>query len=90
MFSTTQDIFYVVASVCLLVVSGFLVYALFYFSQLMKSSNEVVVDVKEKIEKATSIVEFIKSKALSLGMKGLMMILDKAKEKGKKRKASDE
>jgi hypothetical protein len=90
MFSSTQDIFYLVASICLAVVSGFLCYALYWWATLGKNSNTVVEDVRDKIEKASSIVEFIKSKALSLGMKGLMMILDKAKEKGKKRKASDE
>ena len=90
MFSSTQDIFYVVASVCLAVVSGFLCYALYWWGCLAMTSNGVAEDIKNKIEKASSIVEFLKSKAISLGMKGLMMVLDKTKEKGKKRKTSDE
>jgi len=84
MFSTTQEIFYAVAAGCCLIVSVFLCYALYYFSQVMKNSNDVVLDVKDRIERASSIFEFIKSKAISLGVKGAMALMDKMKDKKKK------
>ena len=48
--STSQELFYFVAAICLVWVSGFLCWALFEIARLFRQGNEVVEDTREKVE----------------------------------------
>jgi hypothetical protein len=57
---------YVVASICLIWVSGFLCWALYETARLMRQSNEVVTDVREKVEAVEAYVDEAIDKISSL------------------------
>lgn len=48
--STSQELFYFVAAICIVWVSGFLCWALYEIGRLFRQGNEVVEDTREKVE----------------------------------------
>ena len=66
MYINPQDMLYVVASICLIWVSGFLCWALYETARLMRQSNEVVTDVREKVEAVEAYVDEAMDKLSSL------------------------
>jgi hypothetical protein len=57
MYINPQDMFFVVATLCLLWVSGFLCWALYETARLMRQSNEVVTDVRDRVERVEEFVD---------------------------------
>ena len=49
-FSSSQDVLFLVGSVCLIGVSGFLMWALYEWARLGKQTNELVEESREKLE----------------------------------------
>lgn len=49
-FSTSSDVLNIVASVCLVGVSGFLIWALYEWARLGKQTNELVEESREKLD----------------------------------------
>jgi hypothetical protein len=66
MYINPQDLLYVVATICLLWITGFLCWALYETARLMRQSNEVVSDVREKVEAVEEFVDDAMDKVSSL------------------------
>ena len=66
MYINPQDMLYVVATICLIWVSGFLCWALYETARLMRQSNEVVTDVREKVEAVEEFVDDAMEKVTNL------------------------
>jgi len=66
MYINPQDMLYVVATICLIWVSGFLCWALYETARLMRQSNEVVTDVREKVEAVEEFVDEAMDKVTNL------------------------
>ncbi len=66
MYINPQDLLYVVATICLLWITGFLCWALYETARLMRQSNEVVTDVREKVEAIEEFVDQAIDKVTSL------------------------
>ncbi|HVM90299.1 MAG TPA: hypothetical protein VMU11_00165 [Verrucomicrobiae bacterium] len=78
MYINPQDLLAIIASVCLVVVSGFLCWALYETARLMRQSNEVVTETREKITAVETFVDELVEKASSLS--SYMGMLTKAGE----------
>ncbi|MBI5077072.1 hypothetical protein HZB94_01700 [Candidatus Falkowbacteria bacterium] len=90
-FETSQDLFYLVLAFCIVWLTVFLCIALYYGIRLLKQADEMVRLWRERLQKAASIFEFIKSKLVTGGLKQLaafaaklMSGADKTKSKDKK------
>ena len=82
MFNTTQDIFYLVLSFCVLWFTVFLCWFLYYLIKTIKQANEIVVDVREQLAKITGLLGLLKSKMVAEGIKTTKSVYDLAvKEK---------
>ncbi len=65
MYSTSIDIFYGVLSICLLVFTGFLVWAIFYVVQILKQGNEVIADLRVKIAEIEEAIMAVKDRVIT-------------------------
>lgn len=65
MFSTSVDLMYGVISLSILVFTGFLVWIMYYVAQILKQGNEVIIEIREKVEEFTETLENIQEKVLS-------------------------
>ncbi|MBU1132528.1 hypothetical protein KKC32_04790 [Patescibacteria group bacterium] len=74
MFETTQDIFYIVASFCILWLTAFLCAGLFYLIRFLKQCSELMMDIKEKFERATSLVGFFRKRIMKETVKGALSL----------------
>ncbi|HUT22287.1 MAG TPA: hypothetical protein VMX18_02655 [Candidatus Bipolaricaulota bacterium] len=91
MLETSKDVLYIVLSFCLIWLTAFLCWALFYLTRLLKQSNEVVSEVRDKLEDFFDALERVKEKiesglqiagVVSDGVKNLVKYLaDKRKSK---------
>ena len=75
MLETSKDLFYVVLSFCILWLTVFLCWALYYTIRMLKQTNELLAMVKHRIERVTNLVNFLKSKMVEVGMKGVMSLI---------------
>ncbi|MEI7512415.1 MAG: hypothetical protein WCK01_03075 [Candidatus Uhrbacteria bacterium] len=66
MYINPQDMLYVVATICLIWVTGFLCWALYETARLMRQSNEVVTEARVKIEAVEEFVDDAMEKVSSL------------------------
>ncbi len=66
MYINPQDLLYVVASICLLWITGFLCWALYETARFMRQSNMVVTNVRAKVEAVEEFVEDMTEKVSSL------------------------
>jgi hypothetical protein len=78
MYINPQDMLAIIASICLVVVSGFLCWALFETARFMRQSNEVVTETREKITAVEGFIDELVEKATSLS--SYMGMLTKAGE----------
>ncbi|MFA6429053.1 MAG: hypothetical protein WCV84_00975 [Patescibacteria group bacterium] len=51
LLATTQDTFYLVASICLALITIFLVWGLYELARLVHQTNDMVDDTRNKIER---------------------------------------
>lgn len=86
MIESTKDIFYIVLSFCIFWFTVFLCWALYYLIKMLRQTNQLMSDIKEKIEQATSVVGALKSKLFELGIKGITSFFTKEKTETKKPK----
>ena len=47
---------------------------------MLNQMNELMTDIREKIEKVTSVMNFLKSKVMSVGIAGLMSLIQSKKK----------
>jgi len=73
--ATSQDVFYLVLSLCIVLVTVFLCVALFHLSRALKEVSLVTRDVRERIEKVTNFFTIMRDKIISFGLKGLMAMI---------------
>lgn len=52
MFETSKDLFYIILSFCILWLTVFLCWFLFYLIRILKQTNDLMEDIKQKIEYA--------------------------------------
>lgn len=76
MFETTQDWFYLVAAICSVCVTVFLCWALYYWMRVMRQTDEVMTELREKFARATSVMTFLKNKIVAQGVKGAMSLVE--------------
>jgi len=84
MFETTQDWFYLVTAVCAVWITVFLCWALYYCVRVLRQTDEVITEMRERFSKATSILNFLKNKLISQGVKGAMALFNSFRGKKKK------
>ncbi|MBT5338111.1 hypothetical protein HN858_02585 [Candidatus Falkowbacteria bacterium] len=84
MLETSQDLFYLVLAFSILWFTVFLCITLYYVIRLLRQTNEVFSDFREKVTHAMSIFTFLKSKAVSEAVKGVVGAVKKRKTKNKK------
>jgi len=65
MFDTSKDILYLVISLCVLLVTVFFVWIMYYLAMILKDVRNMITDVKNKIESFGEILDTIKDKAVS-------------------------
>jgi len=82
MLETSKDVLYIVLSFCLLWLTAFLCWALFYLTRLLKQSNELVTETREKLEEFFSYLEDLKEKVAS-GVKVAGLVVDALKSVAK-------
>ncbi len=89
MLETSQDVLYIVLSFCLLWLTAFLCWALFYLAKLLKNANETITEFRERMEEIIEAIEKMKDK-LEAGFKIVGLVSDGlksvVKHLGKKRK----
>ena len=48
---TTQDLWYFIATFCAVIITGFLVWALYEIARLVRQANEMLKDTRGKVER---------------------------------------
>ena len=84
MFETTQDWFYLISAFCIVWVSVFLCWALYYCVRVLRQTDEVMTELRERFAKATSGFNFLKNKLISQGVKGAVALFNSFVGKKKK------
>ena len=70
MYSSNQELLYIVLSLCIVWFTVFLCWFLYQAARVLKNANDILEDLMQKIELITDAVHFIKEKvdALSRSM----------------------
>ena len=100
MYLTPQDIWYIVASICLVAITIFLCLVLYRLLSVLRQTDEIVATTREKIEAVEAVVENLVERFTTLsgyaalasegGKKLLSLIGDRASgSKKTKKKAQD-
>jgi hypothetical protein len=90
--SNSQDILFLVLAFCVLLLTAFLVWLLWYAIMSFKQGYEVVKTIKEKIDMVSDIIILLKDKLtsstsyLSLIITGIKKIVDIVGDKKEERK----
>jgi hypothetical protein len=99
LLATTQDLWYFIAAICALIVSGFLVWALYEIARLVHQVNSTVSETREKVERLENALVAFGEKFASLsqylglaveGGKQAMTYLKKRERKSKIKKELQE
>ncbi|MFA6271693.1 MAG: hypothetical protein WC693_01110 [Patescibacteria group bacterium] len=96
MFDTSKDILFLVIALCVFVVTVFSVWILYYIAQILKSSKEMVVEIKNKVEEFGNVLNLLKDKIthsttmLTTVVKGVTDLLNMFKGRGFRKKDSEE
>ena len=85
MLETSKDLFYIVLAFCILWLTVFLCWALYYFIRMLKQMSEVMRDIKDRIERVSNVMNFLKSKIVSIGLQGIMKLFSNWREGVKKK-----
>ena len=80
MIESSKDIFYIVLSFCIFWFTVFLCWALYYMIRMLKQTNALMSDVRDRIEQATNVIGALKSKIFEMGVNGVMSFFGKNKE----------
>lgn len=65
MFDTSLDLMYAAIAVSVIVFTGFLVWALYYFGQILKQGHEMVRDIRQKVAEFEEMLGNIKDKVMT-------------------------
>ncbi|MFA6525013.1 MAG: hypothetical protein WCT33_01935 [Patescibacteria group bacterium] len=96
MFDTSKDILFLVIALCVFVVTVFSVWILYYIAQILKSSKEMVEEIKNKVEEFGNILNLLKDKIthsttmLTTVVKGVTDLLNMFKGRSFRKKDNDE
>ncbi len=87
MFETSKDILYLVIAFCVLWLTAFMCWLLFYFISIMSNSRKVIKSIHEKLEKVDEIINLVKNKVensathLAILVEGVGKLVDYFKNK---------
>lgn len=87
MFETSQDILYLVISFCIIWVTVFLCWMLYYVMRLLRNANKIVEEFRSKLQVVTDTLNYIRGKVehisglLTLASGGVSGFLQKAVSK---------
>lgn len=94
--STTRDVWFLVAVICALWLTGFLTWVLIELAKLIKQANEIVAETRSKVERVEQVVGSLVERFtsisgyLSLLAEGGKQILQFLRKRQKKRSLQDE
>ncbi|MBU2228908.1 hypothetical protein KJ810_00710 [Patescibacteria group bacterium] len=92
MVETSKDVLFLVIALCVFIVTVFFVWIMYYIAQILKSSKEMVEEVKNKVEEFGNLLTTLREKVthsttmLSSVAKGVTDLLSMFKEKRSRRK----
>lgn len=92
MIETSKDVLFLVIALCVFIVTVFFVWIMYYIAQILKSSKEMVEEVKNKVEEFGNLLTTLREKVthsttmLSTVAKGVTDLLSMFKEKRSRRK----
>lgn len=66
MLSSSQDLLYVVLSLCILWFTVFLCWLLYQAARVLRNANDIIENITHKLEMITDAIEFIRRKVDSL------------------------
>lgn len=90
MFETSKDLLYIVIAFCILWITVFICWLLYYFISIIGNVRSVIKSVKEKLEKVDELINLVKEKVehsatyLGVIVEGVGKIIDYVKEKKSK------
>lgn len=84
MLQTTQDIFYLVLSICVAAFTVFICIALFYTIRFFKQTTDTLNAIKEKFERIAGVFHFLRNKIVSEGLKTIVGYIKEKKSKNQK------
>jgi hypothetical protein len=62
MFTTTQDFFYLIVSVCIICVTVFVCWAFYYVMRLLRNANMIVEEFRMRLQTLTDTINYIRGK----------------------------
>ena len=62
MLETSKDLLYVIISFCILWLTVFLCWMIYYVAMLLRQAYDLTKTVKEKLEKVETLIDFAKNK----------------------------
>ena len=65
MFGTTQDILFIVLGFCVLVLTGFLAWVLYYLANILRQTNEMIAEFRVKMEELSESLDNLKEKVMA-------------------------
>jgi len=86
MFATTKDIFYLVLSFCVVWLTAFLCWGLYYLMKILRESSELMEEWHARLRSITGFWGMIKEKIFSVGAKGLADLIATKTKAGIRRK----
>jgi len=95
MLTSSKDLLFIVIAFCILWLTIFFSFLLYYFIVILKRGKEVTDSIKEKIEKAAEVIDIFKKKieptatcisTIIEGIKQITNFIQKKEKKAKKKK----
>lgn len=65
MLDSTRDILFLVLSICVLLLSGFLTWVLYYLGNILKQSNEIITEFRIKMDELSETLDDVKEKVIA-------------------------
>jgi len=65
MLDSMQEILYLVLAICILLLSGFLTWIMFYLGSIFKQTNEMVTEFRAKIEELAETLDDLKERVVA-------------------------
>jgi hypothetical protein len=62
MLETSKDVLFLVIALCVFIVTVFFVWIMYYIAQILKSSKEMVEEIRNKIEEFGNLLTTLKDK----------------------------
>ncbi len=86
MLENSQDLFYLVMAFCVLWFTVFICIALYYLIKILRQSNQVVTEVREKLAMLTNVFSFLRSDLIKKTFASLIMAVKNNQAKNKNNK----